>query len=193
MKFISRILMQYFLAISLLPFCAYAESKRSTIRTVGDVFQIINPIAALGIASGDKGAGHFAFIYAQEFTALHATKFIGKEAEWSAGKRPHNSTKKNRYDGMPSGHTLSAWSAAAFIRNFKEKPNLSIPFYVTATVTAYSRVKAKEHTIGQVIAGALLSEVITYANSQMEWSKNYAFVSVNVSKKNPSLFLEFRF
>lgn len=64
-------------------------------------------------------------------------------------KRPTIEGKKNRYDGMPSGHTASAWVAASYIRTFSEDYKyLSIPLYLTAAVTGYSRIHAKEHTTG---------------------------------------------
>jgi len=60
------------------------------------------------------------------------------------------------------------------VRTFSENYKyISIPLYVTAAVTGYSRVKAKEHTAGQVIAGAALAELVTYINSKLDWSNEY--------------------
>ena len=43
---------------------------------------------------------------------------------------------KDRFDGMPSGHTNSAWVAAAYIRTFSEDYQYaSVPLYITAAVT----------------------------------------------------------
>ncbi|MDX1924340.1 MAG: phosphatase PAP2 family protein [Rickettsiaceae bacterium] len=168
-------------------------AKISFLRTFGDVAQVANPLSAAGIASQDRGAGHFALIYSQEFALLHASKLIGAANKWEAGKRPYKANKKNRHDGMPSGHTQSAWSAASYIRVFHENPYLSIPFYATSIITGYSRVQTKEHTIWQVVAGAALAELVTYVNSQMEWNKNYAFTSVQIGRNGGSLSLEVRF
>ena len=76
---------------------------------------------------------------------------------------------------MPSGHTNSAWLAASYIRTFSEDHKyLSIPLYITATATAYSRIHAKEHTTAQVIAGAALAEIVTFINSKLKWSNDYS-------------------
>jgi hypothetical protein len=173
---------------------AIADSKKDNIRTFGDYAQILNPIIASGLASKEKGFGHFAIIYGQNLAAVHGTKYIADQNQWSASKRPNPRNKKERYDGMPSGHTNSAWTAAAYIRTFHEdQPYLSIPFYMTAAITGYSRVHAKEHTISQVIAGAAIAEIITYINSNLDWSKNYQPTNFYIGKDQVSASFEFRF
>lgn len=151
-----------------------AKSRQSPLRSFGDYAQIINPVLVAGLSSQEKGLGHFGFIYGQTFASMHGIKLISNSAKWSASKRPHIKDKKDRYDGMPSGHTASAWMAASYLRiHSEEYKYLSIPLYLTAAVTGYSRIHAKEHTTGQVIAGAALAELVTYINSKLDWSNNY--------------------
>ena len=151
-----------------------AKSRQSPLRSFGDYAQIINPVLVAGIASQEKGLGHFGFIYGQTFASMHGIKLISKNAKWAFSKRPHIKDKKDRYDGMPSGHTASAWVAASYLRiHSEEYKYCSIPLYLTAAVTGYSRVRAKEHSAAQVIAGAALAELVTYVNSKLDWSNDY--------------------
>ncbi len=153
--------------------CA-AKSRKSPLRSFGDYAQVINPIIAGALASQEKGFGHYAVIYGETFVSMHAFKLLANSNKWQVSKRPTIEGKKDRYDGMPSGHTASAWIAASYIRTFSEDYKyLSIPLYITAAATGYSRVYAKEHTTGQVIAGAALAELVTFINSKLDWSNEY--------------------
>jgi membrane-associated phospholipid phosphatase len=171
-----------------------AKSRNSPLRSFGDYAQIINPLFAAGLASSEKGAGHFAIIYGQSFLAMHGIKYIANKNKWSASKRPYIEGKRDRYEGMPSGHTNSAWVAASYTRTFSEDHKyLSIPLYITAAITGYSRVRAKEHTTGQVIAGAALAEIVTYINSKLEWSNDYRSTNIYIGKNEASASFSFKF
>ena len=177
MKILKRIILPLLIASSIIlnitPAFA-AKSRKGTLRSFGDYMQIINPIFASGLASQEKGFGHFALIYGQTWVTMHSVKIMASKGKWQPGKRPGIDGKKDRFDGMPSGHTASAWAAAAYIRTFSEDYKyLSIPLYITAVVTGYSRVKAKEHTTSQVVVGAALAELVTYINSKLDWSNDY--------------------
>lgn len=155
-----------------------AKSRKGPLRSFGDYMQIINPVFASGLASQEKGFGHFALIYGQTWVSMHSVKLVANKSKRQPSKRPSIDGKKDRFDGMPSGHTASAWAAAAYVRTFSEDYKyLSIPLYLTAVVTGYSRVESKEHTTGQVIAGAALAEVVTYINSKLDWSNDYQFTN----------------
>ena len=170
------------------------ENRRSSVRSFGDYMQIINPVFAASLASGEKGFGHFAIIYAETFVIMHGTKLIASSGKWQVSKRPYVENKKHRYDGLPSGHTASAFVGAAYVRTFSEEYKLlSIPLYITAAITGYSRVKAKEHTTGQVIAGAALAEIVTFINSRLEWSNEYRSTNVTVFPKGGAISLNFKF
>lgn len=171
-----------------------AKSRKGPLRSFGDYAQIINPLLAGGLASQEKGFGHFAIIYGESFVALHGIKYASDKSKWSASKRPSIENKKDRYDGMPSGHTNSAWVAASYVRTFSEDNKYwSIPLYVTAAITGYSRVHAKEHTTAQVIAGAALAEIVTYVNSKLDWSNEYRSSNFYIGGDEVSASFEFRF
>jgi membrane-associated phospholipid phosphatase len=171
---------------------AFADKRNNSLRTFGDIAQVANPMIVAAIASQDKGVGHFGFIYAQSWVIMHGIKLASKSAKAGFSKRPYVDGKKDRYEGMPSGHTVSAWSAASYMRTFGENKLYSIPFYITAAVTGYSRVRAKDHTYAQVIAGAVLSEAVTYINSKLDWSENYVASSVNFGKNTGSISFEIK-
>lgn len=163
-------------------------SKKTNLTRSGDILQIANPVMASLIANNEKGVGHFGVIYGQSLAFMGASKMIGKSSKLQISKRPAINGKRNRFDGFPSGHTISAWSAASYTRIFSpEKKQYYIPMYFAAAVTGYSRVKAKEHTITQVVAAALLSETITYLNSKANWSMNYQPISIDIGKTHAAL------
>ena len=171
-----------------------AQNRRSSLRTFGDYMQIINPLFAAGLASQEKGFGHFAIIYSQTFVIMHGTKLIAKSGKWQISKRPHIENKKDRYEGLPSGHTASACAAASYVRTFSDEHKLlSIPLYITAAVTGYSRIKAKEHTGLQVVAGAALAEIVTFVNSKLAWSNDYQSTSFQVFPNGGAISFELKF
>lgn len=172
---------------------AYAKSRQSPLRSFGDYAQIINPIVTAGFASQEKGFGHFAIIYGQTWITMHGVKLLSDKAKWSFSKRPVVNDKKDRYDGMPSGHTNSAWVAAAYLRTFSDDYKyVSIPLYITAAITGYSRVYAKEHTTAQVIAGAAFAEIVTYINSKLKWSNEYRSTNFYFGKNEVSVGFTFK-
>ncbi len=146
----------------------------------GDILQITNPLTSTYIASKEKGIGHFAIIYAQNMAATYATKYTGTKTKWNISKRPNS----NKYDGMPSGHTSSAWSSASYVRTFSnDYKYVAIPLYIGAAITAYSRINHKKHTSAQVISAAALTEIITYANSKLGWSNHYRSTNFTFDEK----------
>lgn len=167
----------------------------TALRSFGDIMQILNPIVAATIASKEMGLGHQANIYAQTLMITHGTKFIANKNEWDLSQRPYSSTRKHaNYEGMPSGHTASAWSAAAYVRTFSDDyRSFVIPLYITSVITACSRIDAKEHTVLQVIAGATLAELVTFVNSKLRWSNEYKSTNFLFNSKNAMLSFEFRF
>ncbi|CAN0593464.1 unnamed protein product, partial [Ectocarpus sp. 12 AP-2014] len=69
---------------------------------------------------------------------------------------------------------------------------VSIPLYITAAITGYSRVYAKEHTTAQVIAGAALAEIVTYINSKLKWSNEYRSTNFYFGKNEVSAGFTFK-
>ena len=171
----------------------YAKSRQSPLRSFGDYAQIINPVLVAGFASQEKGFGHFAIIYGQSWITMQGIKLVSDKAKWGPSKRPAVRDKKDRYDGMPSGHTNSAWVAASYLRTFSDDYKyVSIPLYITAAITGYSRVHAKEHTTAQVITGAALAEIVTYINSKLKWSNEYRSTNFYFGKNEVSAGFTFR-
>ena len=147
-KFVLPVIVASSIIINMMSAIA-ANSRKSPLRSFGDYMQIINPVFASGLSSQEKGFGHFALIYSQTWVTMHSVKLIADKNKWQPSKRPRIEGKKDRFEGMPSGHTASAWAAAAYVRTFSEDYKyISIPLYLTAAVTGYSRIKAKEHTTG---------------------------------------------
>jgi membrane-associated phospholipid phosphatase len=171
-----------------------AKNRQSSVRTFGDYAQIINPVFVAGLASGEKGFGHFAVIYGETFVIMHGTKLIANSGKWQISKRPYIENKRDRYEGFPSGHTASAWVAASYVRVFSEDHKLlSIPLYITAAITGYSRIKSKEHTITQVLSGAALAEIVTFVNSKLDWSNEYKSTNFSVGPDGGMVSFHFRF
>lgn len=172
---------------------ATAKTRHTPLRSFGDYMQIINPIIAGSLAAQEKGLGHFAIIYGQTLLGAHSIKLITKSGKWSMSKRPYIEGKKDRFEGMPSAHTASAWAAASYVRTFSDDYKYaSIPLYITAAITGYSRVKAKEHTWGQVVGGAALAEIVTYVNSKLAWSNEYRSTDFYFGKDGATFSLQFK-
>lgn len=159
-------------ARSLLFMCLlHSSESHSRLRSFGDAMQMVNPAIAFLTASQEKGIGHFAIIYGEIEAIAQGVKYIGNQSQWNLGQRPCCS---QNYEGMPSGHTASAWSGAAYVRTFSHDYSyLILPLYASSVATAYSRVRASQHTTGQVVAGALLAEAVTFINYKLKWSQNY--------------------
>ena len=121
----------------------------STARKVGDVMQLALPITALSSTyymNDTNGTKSFLKSY---FTTISMTYVI---KEISQKPRPDGSD----YLSFPSGHTSSAFAGASFI-HFRYGFKYSIPLYLLASFTGYSRVESKKHYVEDVLAGAGLA------------------------------------
>lgn len=152
---------------------------RLTSRNFGDHAQIINPLIVSGFSLHEKGLGHFGCIFLQSNLPTWLMHYKGSKLKWSLSKRPQkrcaSGIKEHKnYTGMPSGHTVAAWSGASYMRHFsKDYKWASIPLYLSAGITAYSRVHSKCHTKLQIFASIALVEALTYLNTKLSWSQNY--------------------
>lgn len=171
----------------------YAKSRQSPLRSFGDYAQIINPVLAVVFSSQEKGFGHFAIIYGHSWITTQGIRLVLDKTKWKPSKRPIVRDKKDRFDGMPSGHTNSAWVAASYLRTFSDDYKYaSIPLYITAAITGYSRMHAKEHTVAQVIAGVVLAEIVTYINSKLKWNNEYRSINFYFGKNEASAGFTFK-
>ncbi len=94
-------------------------------------------------------------------------KLIGSKTHFYGSQRPQG----GNYKGMPSGHTASAWASASYMRVYCNNKLYSAPFYAAGAFTGFSRVVSKRHTLGQVLASVVISELIMQANSYFKWEK----------------------
>jgi membrane-associated phospholipid phosphatase len=67
----------------------------------------------------------------------------------------------DRY-GMPSGHSTSVFYSTAFVFLALKSPVLSIIYLIVAINTGYQRIKYKNHTLMQVICGAIIGTIAAY-------------------------------
>ena len=159
-KLPSNIIMKHYLLLCYLSFLfltlsvQQSYSQKSTIETTGDVFLVAIPSVAFGttlILKDKKGTWQFAksFVLNQAIT-VSLKVGINKP-------RPKN----NGDFSFPSGHTSTAFQGASFIHQrygFK----YSIPAYLMAGFTAFSRIHADRHDGYDVLAGTIIGIGSTY-------------------------------
>jgi membrane-associated phospholipid phosphatase len=146
------------------------------IENMGNHLQYITAIAGLAIAVEHRQVPEYLLITGQTLALVGAGKQLGTHCKFKASQRPID--RKN-YRGIPSGHTAITWNAAAFAHK-KGGLEYSWPLYAMATFTGYSRIKAHKHTIGQVILGAALAELVNYGNKNLQIYANPDGVGIRV-------------
>ncbi len=137
--------------------------------TVGDVSLVLVPVAAgiytyrhadpQGTPHDENGMVQFTLNTVATFGATRALKS-------ATDKRRPDFEPGDARDSFPSGHVTAAWSGAAYLRaryGFEEAWPVMVPAYALAIATAASRVENKKHHIEDVIAGAVLSELMAQA------------------------------
>jgi len=131
-----------------------STAQKSNIEKAGDLFLGAIPIAALGttIALGDKkGVWQFSKSFiTNQLVTFSLKKGINKP-------RPKN----NGDNAFPSGHTSTVFQGASFIhRRYGFK--YSIPAYLAAGYTAFSRIDADRHDGYDILVGAIIGIGSTY-------------------------------
>ncbi len=130
---------------------AHAETEWVT--EAGDILQIALPVIG-GVSTfftnpdpdktwDKEGTKQFALSYGSAWGTTYVLKFVAGKA------RPNG----NNRTSFPSGHTMSAFSGAAFIDSRYGKV-FGIPAYALAAFTGYSRVQSNWHYRDDVLAGA---------------------------------------
>ena len=112
-------------------------------------------LAYLGIATASTLATAFAIKYSLASLAK------SNESIASISRRPDGSGYGSKYEGFPSGHTSSAFSAAGFMQR-RYGSLWGIPTTMLATLVGVSRITSQKHTIFQVLAGAALGYSMGY-------------------------------
>jgi membrane-associated phospholipid phosphatase len=141
---------------------AVVRSSDDAIEKAGDFFRIALPAIAFGstffIGAPDSSMwdreGTKQAVYSIGTTLV--ITYILKE---SAKKLRPNQTARNSF---PSGHSSAAFSGAAFIGE-RYGWKWGIPAYSAAIFTAYSRVRSDWHFADDVLAGASIAMMSTWA------------------------------
>jgi membrane-associated phospholipid phosphatase len=95
-------------------------------------------------------------------------KYIIKEPRPSEDLSIYNASiahgKRVSFDkyGMPSGHATGVFYSTAFIFFALKDPYISLFYLIISINTMFQRVKYKNHTISQVIVGAIVGAITGY-------------------------------
>lgn len=143
------------LSILLLLFCfSNLNSQNKTIETAGDVLLFAVPAAAFTttlILKDKKGSWQFTKAFLTNAAVTYGLKVALNKP------RPFN----NGDNAFPSGHTSTTFQGASFIhRRYGFK--YSVPAYLAAGFTAFSRIDAQKHDGWDILAGAVVGIGSTY-------------------------------
>jgi len=136
-----------FIILLFIPQITFSWNFNNAFESYGDTAQIIMPLSALYISISEKdykGSLQFSesFAFAQGSTLL--LKNIIKEKRPDGGKQ-----------SFPSGHTMSAFTSAAFIDQRYNK-TYKYWYYGAAVLVGISRITSRRHYTHDVVAGALI-------------------------------------
>jgi membrane-associated phospholipid phosphatase len=142
-----------FLIITIFSF-QFSSAQNKTIETAGDVFLFAIPAVTFGttlILKDKKGSWQFTKAFLINAAVTYGLKVALNKP------RPHN----NGDNAFPSGHTSITFQGASFIhRRYGFK--YSIPLYLAAGFTAFSRIDAQRHDGWDILAGAVVGIGSTY-------------------------------
>jgi lipid A oxidase len=122
-----------------------------TSRLYGDRLQIALPVLAWGCAVTRRAGGEFALRFGALFVTAHASKNL-------LGDAAINLRPTGRLEGFPSAHTSAAVLGASSLVNdcISGHPGVKALVLLAAAYVGTSRIDASQHTLWQVLAGALL-------------------------------------
>ena len=142
------------------------------VKTAGEILRIALPVAAGGLS-----------LYREDYDGVLQLGVSEVIAEGSSLILQHfireQRPDKSDWHSFPSDSAAVAFSAASFLQ-IRYGWDYGAPAYAVAAFVGYSRVEAKKHHWGDVLAGALLgwgaSEITTirYSNFQISASPGYA-------------------
>lgn len=124
------------------------KPRNKAIKTSGDVILVALPIATFAttlIKKDKEGTWQFTKSFLLNAAVTYGLKVAINKP------RPHN----NGDNAFPSGHTSTTFQSASFIHKrygFK----YSIPAYLLAGFTAFSRINAQKHDGYDILAGAVV-------------------------------------
>ncbi|WP_457645676.1 phosphatase PAP2 family protein [Profundibacter sp.] len=143
-------------------------------RKAGDVLQVALPVAAMVCAARKHDFAPAALRFVGQEVAVEASKHALGNA--SINQRPNG----NSY-GFPSGHTAAAFYGASYLsRQCLHSRGGKILAFSLATAVGASRIHANSHTVGQVIAGALVGVAfdrvkVTFEDKRVHVGVRYEF------------------
>lgn len=161
-----KILFSIFCAIPLaLSSLQASESVRKAFDDLSDILQLLPAFSATyALAKEDyEGLKELAIGFSATMGVTYTFKLslnaLAKKypTQLAFAQRPNNGS----FDGFPSGHTASAFSAAGFMQK-RYGWKWGLPTFLLATLTGVSRVLAEKHTPFQVVAGAMIGFSINY-------------------------------
>lgn len=140
--------------IFLFQFYTISYSQSKSVETAGDILLFTVPAAAFGttlILKDKKGSWQFTKAFLTNAAVTYGLKVALNKP------RPFN----NGDNAFPSGHTSTTFQGASFIhRRYGFK--YSIPVYLAAGFTAFSRIDAQKHDGWDLLAGAVVGIGSTY-------------------------------
>mgnify|MGYP003118783188 CR=1 FL=1 len=146
---------RFFLLIVFFLFSFHSISAQNkSVETAGDIFLFALPAAAFGttlILKDKKGSWQFTKAFITNAAVTYGLKVALNKP------RPYN----NGDNAFPSGHTSTTFQSASFIHKrygFK----YSVPAYLAAGFTAFSRIDAQRHDGWDILAGAVVGIGSTY-------------------------------
>ena len=133
------------------PKCAAASN---VVETSGDVLLALIPATAYGATFYmDDKDGRMQF-----YKSFLANQVVTQGLKYTIHKnRPDDSDDHS----FPSGHTSTTFQAAAFIHK-RYGWKCSIPAYLGAAFTGYSRIDADKHYVEDVLAGAIIGTISSF-------------------------------
>ncbi len=144
----------YLCLIFLLLWFSNINAQNKSIESAGDVFLFAVPAVALGttlVLKDKKGSWQFTKALLTNTAVTYGLKMALNKP------RPNN----NGDNAFPSGHTSTTFQGASFIhRRYGFK--YSIPIYLAAGFTAFSRINAQKHDGWDILSGAAVGIGSTY-------------------------------
>ena len=142
------------------------------VKTAGEILRIALPVAAGGFSLYREDYDGVLQLGVSEIFSVGSSLLL---EHFVHEQRPD----KSDYKSFPSDSTAVAFSAASFLQ-IRYGWDYGAPAYAVAAFVGYSRVEAKKHHWGDVLAGALIgwgaSEITTvrYSNFTITASPGYA-------------------
>lgn len=144
----------YLFLILLLLWCSISNAQNKNIETAGDIFLFAVPAVSLGttlVLKDKAGSWQFTKAFLTNAAVTYGLKVALNKP------RPYN----NGDNAFPSGHTSITFQGASFIhRRYGFK--YSVPVYLVAGFTAFSRIDAQKHDGWDLLAGAVVGIGSTY-------------------------------